>query len=433
MTNVGGNLTVRADSVRAEGDAIARSYGGGVVDVGAANADTTVTPTVNAYIDTGATIDVDGAVVVEALARAQPIGSLGDTFTPNQNTIDNDTIDVRAARSRQRRHGHLQPERQRRRSAPPTAARCRPLPREYSVIATGEDTLQLGATFDAQGADTGDLFAPDVGVDAARDRIRFSVPHRFETGDAVKYDADGTLISTGLNETGTLLRRASSTTSPSSSTPTATRRVGTGGFADQSFGAVAVDATTDTITIAGQRLRREPRAHLPRRACGRVPAAPASTSTCPATRRRDVDNDRIFIDDHGFATGDRVIYRNPANADAMGPHRRHRLLRHRRSTATTSSSRRRLDATDPDDADDDVDGHADRADARQERGRADRVRHLLVRESIGGLVDGADLLRAQRLRRHLPARGDPGRRGDRVARRCRTGSARTSSGAPGSS
>ena len=76
MTNIGGNITVRADSVRAEGDTTARSYGGGVVDVGAANADTTVTPTVNAYIDTGATIDVDGAVTVEALARAQPLDSL---------------------------------------------------------------------------------------------------------------------------------------------------------------------------------------------------------------------------------------------------------------------------------------------------------------------------------------------------------------------
>src|SRR5690606_5912476 len=62
--------------------------------------------------------------------------------------------------------------------------------REYGVIVTGEDTLQLGAVFRATAADTGDRLNPGVGVDASRDRIRFAVPHGFETGDAVKYTND---------------------------------------------------------------------------------------------------------------------------------------------------------------------------------------------------------------------------------------------------
>ncbi|OYW19523.1 MAG: hypothetical protein B7Z52_03455, partial [Burkholderiales bacterium 12-64-5] len=51
MQNVGGSITLHAESVRAEGDAISRAYGGGFVDVGAARTDTTVEPTINAYID----------------------------------------------------------------------------------------------------------------------------------------------------------------------------------------------------------------------------------------------------------------------------------------------------------------------------------------------------------------------------------------------
>src|SRR5690606_17558637 len=77
MQNVGGSVSLHAESVRAEGDSTAKSSGGGFVDVGAANADTDVSPTVNAYIDTGATLDVGGSVTVEALARAESAGTLG--------------------------------------------------------------------------------------------------------------------------------------------------------------------------------------------------------------------------------------------------------------------------------------------------------------------------------------------------------------------
>ena len=89
MSGVGGSLSLRADSLRAEGDAARQELRRRLVDVGAANSRCARdTPTVNAFIDTGATIDVGGAVRVEALAQAQPAQSFDDTFTPDQATIE---------------------------------------------------------------------------------------------------------------------------------------------------------------------------------------------------------------------------------------------------------------------------------------------------------------------------------------------------------
>ena len=143
--------------------------------------------------------------------------------------------------------------------------------REYSVIATSADTLQLGATFDAQGANTGDLFAPAAGVDAERDRIRFSVPHRFETGEAVKYDAAGDPISTGLNETGTFfVRRLDDPTGKPDAFAlklyaSRDEAIGAGGFADRVSRRIRRRCGHGRITIAGQRFTDRPRRHLSRR------------------------------------------------------------------------------------------------------------------------------------------------------------------------
>ena len=53
-------------------------------------------------------------------------------------------------------------------------------------------------------ANTGDLFNPQDGVDPNRAVIRFAAPDNFQTGDAVKYDANGnTFISSAINETST--------------------------------------------------------------------------------------------------------------------------------------------------------------------------------------------------------------------------------------
>ena len=184
------------------------------------------------------------------------------------------------------------------------------------MIATGDDTLQLGATFDAGAADSSDLFAPQAGVDAARDRIRFSVPHLFLTGDAVKYDADGTPVSTGLNETGTFfVRRLDDFTIKLYATRD--EAVGAAGFADRAFGAGAVDATNDRITIFGHGFA-DNQAVTYRAAPPREFTSSLVDVTVAGDTVTDVDNNRIFIDNHGFSNGTRVIYRNSENASAMG-------------------------------------------------------------------------------------------------------------------
>jgi hypothetical protein len=150
LTNVAGSLTIRADSFRAEGDAAASSYGGGVVDVGAANADVHSSPVVNAYIGTGAVIAVGGSVVVEALGRSEATGVLGDTFTPNQATIDSDRI---AFTAHGLASGDLVTYNPNGNPAIGMAGggSLQTL-REYSVLINGPDALQLGAEFSAQGA-----------------------------------------------------------------------------------------------------------------------------------------------------------------------------------------------------------------------------------------------------------------------------------------
>ena len=382
MSNVAGNLTVRADSVRAEGDAVAKSYGGGVVDVGAANADTTANPTVNAFIDTGSNIAVGGGVRVEALARTQPLANLGDTFTPNQNTIDNDTIEFA---THGLSNGDVVTYNPNGNAAIATAdGGTLQTGREYSVIATGEDTLQLGATFNAQDADTGDLFAPGVGVDSQRDRIRFSVLHLFATGDAVKYDANGALISADLNETGTFfVRKIDDFTIKLYADRN--EAIGAGGFADKGFGGSAVDATNDTITISGHGFaqnqaityRAAPAAEF------RGDGVDVDISGETVTEN---DNDRIYIEGHGFSTGNRVVYRNSANAAALGltSGTTYFVIVVDANNIQLAAS---LEATDPDDDDDDVE--VTPIELTRDASQAGQsIRHLLVREAIGGLEDG---------------------------------------------
>jgi parallel beta-helix repeat protein len=382
MSGVGGSLSLRADSLRAEGDAAAKSYGGGAVDVGAANSRAHVNPTVNAFIDTGATIDVGGAVRVEALAQTQPAQSFDDTFTPDQATIEADTITFPSHGLASGDTVTYNPNG----NTPIATADGGSLStvREYSVIATGDDTLQLGATFDAGAADSSDLFAPQAGVDAARDRIRFAVPHLFLTGDAVKYDADGTPVSTSLNETGTFfVRRLDDFAIKLYATRD--EAVGAAGFADRAFGAGAVDATNDRCTIFGHGFA-DNQAVTYRAAPPREFTSSLVDVTVAGDTVTDVDNNRIFIDNHGFSNGTRVIYRNSENASAMGL-----TVGTAYYVIVLDSDNIQLAATpeaaDPDDGDDDVE-ITPIALTPDKSSPANQVRHMLVRESIGGLEDG---------------------------------------------
>src|SRR4029077_18656516 len=66
-----------------------------------------------------------------------------------------------------------------------------PVHREYDAIVVDQNTLKLGATFNAVANDTSDLFNPLSGVDNALGVMRFSTEHNFQTGDSVIYDTRG--------------------------------------------------------------------------------------------------------------------------------------------------------------------------------------------------------------------------------------------------
>ena len=380
MQNVGGGLTLHAESLRAEGDAVAKAYGGGVVAVGASNAVATVQPTVNAFIDSGATLDVAGSVVVEALARAQPAQVLGDTFTPDQATIDADTISFT-------QHGLSNGDRvtynPNGNAAIGTADGGTLDPaREYSVIVTGENTIQLGAVFEASAGSTADLLNPDVGVDAARDTIRFAVSHGFRSGDAVKYTPVGTSVSTGLNDSGTFfVRKLDDYTIKLYANRD--EAMGVGAFFDRTFSPVLVSEADDTITSVGH-------GYAENQAVTYVapPVVQFTSESVDVSSGTPTDNNQIFFQNHGFGVGNRVTYRVQPDGTPIGGLTSGTAYfvividaNHIQLAATR-------DAADPDDGDDDVDT-TPIALTPDKNTPINRQHHVLERQSIGGLSNGA--------------------------------------------
>src|SRR6266496_1675297 len=75
--------------------------------------------------------------------------------------------------------------------------------RTYRVVVVDPNTLKLGASFNSaqlvisspvNQVPTVDLSDPlniASGVDAARNIIKFTGPHQFQTGDAIRYDTNG--------------------------------------------------------------------------------------------------------------------------------------------------------------------------------------------------------------------------------------------------
>jgi hypothetical protein len=202
VQHVTGDIVIHAHSVRAEGDASAQVDGGGLADNGASNATVNSNPTVRAFIGTGSQVNADGNVTVSADSEAQPSGSsLGDTFNPaTAVNLTNDTITFPS-------HGLVTGDvvTYDSNGSTPIGTPSGPLRNgEFGSIVLDANTLQLGATFPGAPANTGDLFNPQPGVDLNGDVIRFASPHEFETGDAVKYDANGhTFISSSINQTNT--------------------------------------------------------------------------------------------------------------------------------------------------------------------------------------------------------------------------------------
>jgi hypothetical protein len=217
-------------------------------------------------------------------------------------------------------------------------------------------------------------------VDAERDRIRFNVLHHFVTGDAVKYAAGGALISASLSESGTFFVRVlDEFTIKLYATRIEAMAL------DRNFAPSAVDSATDVITLAGHGFGED--TAVTYRA---APAAPFQSTGVDVQVSGDtvtnVDNNQIFIENHQFATGDRVIYRNSSNANVLGLDvgTAYFVIVVNANAIQLSATprrgrpgrRRRRRAGDP------IALTPDKSTAGQQ------VRHLLERESIGGLENG---------------------------------------------
>ncbi len=201
VKTVNGNIVIQAQSDRAEGDASAQTDGGGVAYNGASNANVTSDPTVNAYIGTGSAVNAAGNVTITAESEAQPTGpALGNTFNPaTAVSLTNDTITFPS-------HGLVTGDvvTYSANGSTPIGTPGGPLRNgEFGVIDVDSNVLMLGATFTGAPANTGAVFNPQNGVDPNRAVIRFASPDNFQTGDAVKYNAEGNaLISSAINQTG---------------------------------------------------------------------------------------------------------------------------------------------------------------------------------------------------------------------------------------
>ncbi|MBM4068701.1 MAG: hypothetical protein FJ271_07120 [Planctomycetes bacterium] len=202
--NASDDVTVQAESTRAESHATAKSYGGGVVDVGVPNSKAYSTTNVSAYLGSQATVNAGGNVSVNAFALSDPSGT----------TFNDDIQSVNVPRGEIVFPSHgLQSGDQVAYDPGPTPIQTPSGPlqnglsgpeRIYKVIVVDANTLQLGDLFAAGAVNAGDPqstgagFVRVEGVDPARNVIRFFAPHFLQTGDAVVYENNGNADIGGL-------------------------------------------------------------------------------------------------------------------------------------------------------------------------------------------------------------------------------------------
>ena len=193
-----GNVEIHATSHRAEGNASAKSFGAGGIDIGIVFAKVNASPTVTAKIGTGTTIGADGSVSVIAESLSEATQTLDDFIKSVDIGKDTIVFPTHGLRTGDRvtydANGNT-----------PIALNCGDSPsitcsqaalqtcnpsgtcREYAAIVIDEDTIKLGELFPASASTNSGFLPSGSGVDSAQDTIRFAVTTTFQTGDAVVY------------------------------------------------------------------------------------------------------------------------------------------------------------------------------------------------------------------------------------------------------
>ena len=196
-----GTVDVIATSTRAEGHATGSSTSVGGVAVGIPIAEADTAPMISSYLAQGSVINATGDVAVQAFANDTPGQALDDKIQgvdPSTGTITFPQSGLNDGDLVQYNPNG---------SAMPILILPNNTPldptRTYRTVVTGPDTLKLGASFPATtiSASPG---SPVAGVDPTQNVIEFAGPDEFVTGDAVHYDTNGGgSISNELNTTGT--------------------------------------------------------------------------------------------------------------------------------------------------------------------------------------------------------------------------------------
>ncbi|WP_392533892.1 DUF4347 domain-containing protein [Nostoc sp. C117] len=396
---VAGNVTVDAKSIRAEGDATARSYGGSIgANVSAATVNTTISPEVSSYIGTGSTIKAEGNIGVKAEAASDGNGTPPtDLFTPStavdltQDTIDfgyelpDGIVVTYDAPNNSSAIGGLQEF--------ITAPGNQQERREYNVLATTAVSVKQLVFTNAGSADTitrsdGQQWTTDgfrVGqrivisgltknegtytitaisgstltlssqdqletetasnisvkplsirlgssfnaakINAQKDTITFDGPHNFQTGDVVRYRSGSNTDVGGLNETQVYYVRKIDDTTIKLASSLAEATAPT-----KSFSPTAISGSTLTITNndTNDNFRNGQVVTY------RAPSAKQFSSSLVDVSVVENNGDRqlgldsnnniqnvpegnnIFLENHGFTTGQAVIYRKQGNGATIG-------------------------------------------------------------------------------------------------------------------
>ena len=164
--NVSGNITVLSKSTT-EADANSTGKNSGIVAVGESLANAFVTPTLNTYIGSIATIIAGGTITVQSENGTQPVPLSQGTFTPSQ--VNNNQISFSQNDGLQT--GDIVTYSQN--GNPPIGGLT---DGAYSVVAFNANTVELGPAFDG---------FKDVNM--ANDTIDFTGPDYLQTGDLVIY------------------------------------------------------------------------------------------------------------------------------------------------------------------------------------------------------------------------------------------------------
>ena len=203
------DLTVQAILNHAEGHTRATAYGGGIAQIGSANATANTNPTVTAFIGTGSVVQAGGNVTIDAQNLSHQTGTpLTDNFNADSSDVNQSTGTIQFGSHGLTTgdavlyvsNGNLLPGMRQGCGAP--LGGC-----IYTAVVVDANHIQFGDTFTTAPVDASGIpgfcgtshLDSCPGVDANRDVIRFASPHNFVTGDPVILSGSGAIgASTGV-------------------------------------------------------------------------------------------------------------------------------------------------------------------------------------------------------------------------------------------